>query len=500
MRKKVAIAGIFHETHTFVETQTERSDFHWLEGDEMLSARGSGSPLDGVLELAEESNWDIAPIIDIKANPSGMVVDEVVHAFWDVLISDLKRLTSSGIDGIYLVLHGAMVSESYDDVEGETLKRIRAGTGATLPICGVFDLHANFTASMAEHSNGLIAYCKNPHTDAKAAARKGAAWLDQLMRDNIVSKTYFQQTAIVWPPEGTATSNEPMHGLESRARAYEGQHEAVSAVNVIAGFSFADTADTGVSFSVISSGDQNVAQNVADAILKDLSEYARSNQQLGTPGKLLPLDSILDKVELNSGDNGPILLIEPSDNIGGGAPGDGTEIFRFFMARKLTNTAVIINDPESVEALATVSVGDKCTLAIGGKKNPCDQGPVNTEVTLLKKTDGHFELEDIHSHLASMLGKEITMGPSALLDCDGIFILLTSNATPPFDLGQWKHMEIDPAKLRAIGIKAAIGHKQAYDPIAKASYTVDTPGVCSSDLKSLPFKKIRRPVYPLDEV
>ena len=112
MRKKVAIAGIFHETHTFVETQTERSDFHWLEGDEMLSARGSGSPLDGVLELAEESNWDIAPIIDIKANPSGMVVDEVVHAFWDVLISDLKRLTSSGIDGIYLVLHGAMVSEA----------------------------------------------------------------------------------------------------------------------------------------------------------------------------------------------------------------------------------------------------------------------------------------------------------------------------------------------------------------------------------------------------
>ncbi len=496
MRKNVAIAGIFHETHTFVGTQTERSDFRWLEGDEILSVRGSGSPLDGVLELAEESNWDIAPIIDINANPSGMVVDEVVHAFWDVLIRDLKRLTSSGIDGIYLVLHGAMVSESYDDVEGETLKRIRAVTGATLPICGVFDLHANFTACMAEHSNGLVAYCKNPHTDAKAAARKGAALLDQLMRENISSKTYFQQTSIVWPPEGTATSNEPMRGLESRARAYERQHEAVSAVNVIAGFSFADTADTGLSFSVISSGDQNVA----DTILKDLSEYARSNQQMGSPGKLLPLDSILDKIELNSGDNGPILLIEPSDNIGGGAPGDGTEILRFFMARKLTDTAVIINDPESVEALATVSVGDKCTLAIGGKANPYDQGPVKTKITLLKKTDGNFELEDIHSHLASMLGKEIAMGPSTLLDCDGIFILLTSKAIPPFDLGQWKHMEINPAKLRAIGIKAAIGHKQAYDPIAKASYTVDTPGVCSSDLRSLPFKKIRRPVYPLNLV
>jgi microcystin degradation protein MlrC len=131
------------------------------------------------------------------------------------------------------------------------------------------------------------------------------------------------------------------------------------------------------------------------------------------------------------------------------------------------------------------------------------------EVEFVSQSDGRFELEDPHSHLASMCGTRFDMGLSAVVrqvdarrvgaPRQGLTVLLTSRKTPPFDLGQWRSQGIEPEKLFVIGVKAAVAHRRAYDPIAKASYTVDTPGPCSSDLRRLPYRHIRRPVFPLDE-
>ena len=90
------------------------------------------------------------------------------------------------------------------------------------------------------------------------------------------------------------------------------------------------------------------------------------------------------------------------------------------------------------------------------------------------------------------------MGPCATVRAGGVSILLTSRKTPPFDLGQLRSQGIAPETLAFIGVKAAVAHRRAYDPIAGASYTVSTPGPCASDLTRLPFRHIRRPIFPLD--
>ncbi|MGE3315021.1 MAG: MlrC C-terminal domain-containing protein, partial [Planctomycetaceae bacterium] len=71
---------------------------------------------------------------------------------------------------------------------------------------------------------------------------------------------------------------------------------------------------------------------------------------------------------------------------------------------------------------------------------------------------------------------------------------------PPFDLGQLRSQGIIPESLSAIGINAAVAHRRAYDPIVKGSYTVSTPGPCSSDIRSFPFRHVRRPIFPLDTI
>ena len=94
----------------------------------------------------------------------------------------------------------------------------------------------------------------------------------------------------------------------------------------------------------------------------------------------------------------------------------------------------------------------------------------------------------------------IAMGPCAVVRSAGVTILLTSRKTPPFDLGQYRSQGIEPRDFALIGVKAAVAHRQAYDPIAKAEHFVDTPGPCSSNLRTFPYRRLRRPVYPLDPI
>jgi microcystin degradation protein MlrC len=128
-----------------------------------------------------------------------------------------------------------------------------------------------------------------------------------------------------------------------------------------------------------------------------------------------------------------------------------------------------------------------------------DQGPLDLKVKLLSRSSGHFELEDKQSHLASMCGDFFEMGPCAVVQHGGVKILLTTNKTAPFDLGQWRSQGINPEKLNVIVVKAAVAHRAAYDPITARSFTVDSPGPCSSDLSQLPYRRVRRPIYPLDD-
>jgi microcystin degradation protein MlrC len=161
---------------------------------------------------------------------------------------------------------------------------------------------------------------------------------------------------------------------------------------------------------------------------------------------------------------------------------------------------VIINDPVTVAALADAAPGETRVLEIGGRGSRLDQGPVRLHATFVSRSDGVFILEDKQSHLASMNGVRIEMGPSAVVRSAGVTLLLTSRKTAPFDLGQLRSQGLEPRDFMVIGVKAAVAHKRAYDTVSRASYYVDTAGPCTGNLASLPWKQLRRPVYPLDPI
>ena len=491
---RILLAGFFHETHTFVADATPVADFAIRRGEALMARAGDGSTVDGFLEVAAAEGWSVVPVAEYTALPSGPIEHEVLEAFCDELAAGVAAaLADGGLAGIWLALHGAGVTTGCVDVEGEILARLRTVPGAeALPIFGVFDLHATFTDLMARHASALVGYRENPHTDARESAVLSAELLARCLRDGVVPQMHARRVPLIWPPTGTGTGDTPMRDLEALARRIESGDPEIWAANVVAGFSFSDVPDAGVAFSVATVGGEAEAK----AALDRLADLAMQLRDEGQPAEW-DLDAALRDVRGRSG--GPWIIVEPADNIGGGAPGDCTSVLRGLLAHDISNAAVAVADPQAVAALADAEPGEERRISVGGKRSALDPGPVEVTARLVSRSNGHFEVEDRNSHMVASQGVRYDMGPCAIVTVDDrVTILLSSRKTPPFDLAQWRSQGIDPEKLSVIGVKAAVAHRRAYDKIAAGSYTVTTPGPCTSDLKSLPYKRLRRPIYPLD--
>lgn len=492
-RPRVFLAGLFHETHTFLDGRTNWSDFTVIRGDQLFSVRGDSSPLGGALEEAERCGWEILPALSAVAPPSATVSDDVAEQYWTELATALDNHQAQGpLDAVFLVLHGAMTCESIPDVEGVLLERLRARLKPnSLPVFGVYDLHANVTARMTKHADCLVAYRENPHFDARESSVRAVRLLNRALQENRTPHVLFASPPIVWPPTGTGTANDPMQSLERLARQLEQDHPDFWVVNITGGFAFADTPDTGVSFSVATTGSDAEAREALDQLCK-LAVEKQAEGNVVEP----PVDDVL--AGLPRDEAGLTVLVEPSDNIGGGGPGDCTGLLRALVRHGFQNSAVCLCDAQAVKTLSSYQPGDRVTLPLGGRGSRLDPGPLTLEVQFVRVCDGLFELVDKQSHLASMCGDRFDMGPCAVVTHQGITILLTTNRTPPMDLGQWRHVGLEPSQFSFVGVKAAVAHRRAWDTISKRNVWVSTPGPCSSDLSLFTYRQIRRPIYPLD--
>lgn len=492
--RRILLGALFHETHSFVDEITGLADFTVRRGEELLQRRGDGSTVDGFLEIATTEGWEVVPTVDYTALPAGTVDHAVFARFLAEFDAGLKAaLASGGLDGIWLALHGAMVTTECLDPEGTLLAHIRKVPGCeALPVFGVFDLHANFTAAMAEHASALVAYRENPHIDARDSAVRSARLLARALNEGELPRMLSCNAPVMWPPTGTGTADRPMRGLEALARRIELENPAIWVANVVGGYSFSDVPEAGVAFAVAFTGPEAAARDALDSLV----QVAMELRDFGLPAEW-DIDQAITEILRSPG--GPYLVVEPADNIGGGAPGDGTSVLRAFLRHGVENCAVAIADPAGVAAMAGARPSEIRTLSIGGRGSAIAEGPVEIEAAFVSASNGEFALEDLNSHLAASQGSRFSMGPSAVVRVGGVTILLTSRKTPPFDLGQLRSQGIEPATLKAIGVKAAVAHRRAYDGIAKGSFTVATPGPCTSRIETLPFKRLRPGVFPIDD-
>src|SRR5437868_12388134 len=240
-----------HETNTFSVQKTDmalwrRRDFH-LENEIPAAFRGTRSALGATFEAADKFGWTLVHPVSANPNPSGIVTDD---AFEEITGMITGAVDAKGpIDGALLHLHGAMVSDSYEDAEGEFLARLRRRLGPAAPIVVTLDLHANVTQRMADNANVLIAYRTYPHIDQYERAWQGAELLERAMQGEIRPKTVIARRPMLYGLDHGRTQRGPMAELIARGEALEQSGQAL-AVSVCAGFALANIYDVGPSVTV----------------------------------------------------------------------------------------------------------------------------------------------------------------------------------------------------------------------------------------------------------
>jgi microcystin degradation protein MlrC len=187
------------------------------------------------------------------------------------------------------------------------------------------------------------------------------------------------------------------------------------------------------------------------------------------------------------------VLVDAADNVGGGGAGDGTVVLEALIRAGARGAIVVIADPGAVATAEAAGEGGSFDGLVGGKTDDRHGPPVRLRGRVERIMDGRY------THQGSyMTGSVTTMGRTAVVNVDGITVVLTSLRTMPFDAGQLRALAIEPAAQRIIVVKAAVAWRAAFGEIARRAIVVDTPGVCASNLGWFAYQRRPQPLYPFE--
>ena len=330
---RIAVGAFLHETNTFAPTKATYDDFvhggGWpsmAHGADVLKVmRKINVGLAGFVEAAEANGWELVPTISAAASPSAHVTKD---AFERVMKEMVDGIAAAGpIDAVYLDLHGAMVTEHYDDGEGETLARVRKVIGKDLPLVVSLDLHANVSPEMMEHADALIAYRTYPHIDMADTGRACARHLALMLKTKARFAKAFRQLPFLIPISWQCTNDQPTKGIYQKLAALES--DAVPTLSFAPGFPAADFRDCGP--SVFAYGR---TQADADAAADKLVALVESHEDDFDGRIYSPDDGVRLAMELAKSATRPIVIADTQDNPGAGGDSDTTGMLRALVRNK----------------------------------------------------------------------------------------------------------------------------------------------------------------------
>lgn len=482
---RIAIAGWLHESNSFAPGVTGLESFSLQRGGDLIDQWApSRHELSGMLRGIEEEGAECVPLLSATAVP-GPVVSA---AAWDRIATELlESLDGRQFDGMLLALHGAMTAEQHPDADGELLARLQPRLGPAVPLVVTLDFHANVSDRMAAHAAAILPYQTNPHVDQQEVGRRAAQLLAHLLRKGERCVTSVARPPMLWNILHQNSSCPPLRTPLQQARELERNPSLVSA-GILAGYPYADVEEAGPC-AIASSTESAEAAAEAAAGLAGSLWAARSELQIDLPGAE---QAVCRAVE--SGRH-PVILVDMGDNIGGGSPGDGTLLLRELLRQQAEGWCVVLHDPAGVALCRRAGLGGEAAAEFGGRGDPAQGGPVRVSGRVEQLYSGLWREPEVrHGGLS-----EWDQGESAVLrtERDGI-LLLTSRRTPPMSLGQLTSAGIDPSRRRIITVKAAIAFRAAYEPLGGEIIEVDTPGCTAVNPLHFQYRRLRRPIWPLD--
>jgi microcystin degradation protein MlrC len=501
MAYRVLLAQFMHETNTFSKLPTTLDDYRkrfLVEGEAIVPKfTGTRNEMGAYIDAAAKYGWRPIYAVAANATPSGTLTRQTWETIRDIILNAAKK--AGKLDGVCLSLHGAMVTETEDDAEGALLEALRGIVGPDVPMVATLDLHANATVRMAGNANALVSYRTYPHIDGYDRAEQAAALVQEAMEGRKKPRCLLVQPAMLEGADhGRTTHPGQMRDMLAKADVFE-KEPGINVVSIQAGFTWSDMPYTGPSIAVSyeSSAEaraRTIARELVDEIWRRRGEMKSGYRPISDG--IAAARAGAEGAGARTGERGPLVLADGTDNPGGGGYNDTTPVLQALLDARIGNVAFgTIYDPGTVQQAMKAGVGAEIEVALGGHTDESMGKPVRARAVVKMLSDGIFRNDGPMN-----AGVETQMGPTAVLRIDGIDVVTISNRIQTIDLQVFLSQGIDPRTKDVVVVKSVQHFRAAYGPIAREIIVVDSGGICSPDISRLRFKKLRRPVWPLDGV
>ena len=480
---RVFTATLATETNTFAPMPTGLAAFreggYFPAGQHPAQPTLFSGPLWAARQRAADQDWTLIEGLVAFAQPGGVTTREAWQTLRDELLADLRAALP--VQMVLLGLHGAMVAEGCDDCEGELLREVRALVGPSVVVGAELDPHHHLSAAMLAQADLLVSFKEYPHTDVLPRAFE------------LVDLCVATAAGRIRPAVGVAdcqmisivhTTREPARSFVDRLQALEG-HGGVLSISVTHGFPWADVADMGTQVFVYTDGDAAQAQVLAQRLADELVSL-RDALHVHQPG----IDEAIEQAL--AAPPGTVVLADGADNPGGGAAGDSTFILRRLVERDIAAAALgPLWDPQAVRLAFEAGVGATLPLRLGGKTGPQSGDPLDARCTVRALQHDMA--------MSGLAGTRVALGDCALVQTGGVQVVLISRRNQAMGTDLFTQLGCDLTLQRLVVVKSSQHFHAAFAPLATRVIYVGAPGTVSADLRSLPYQKIRRPKWPLDQ-
>ena len=482
---KIAVAGFQHETNTFAPMRATFEDFlkhdAWpglTRGAALFDAlAGLNLPLAGFMRAAQAAGQELASSLWCSAEPCSFVTRDAFERVAAMLCEDLAR--HAPVDAVYLDLHGAMVTEHFEDGEGEILRRVREIAGAQVPVVASLDLHANITPAMVERADAFTIFRTYPHVDMADTGERAHRLLQRILDGGPLAKAYRQVPYLI-PLSAQCTREEPNRSLYRYVESLDAPERSV---DYACGFPPADIRDCGASV-VAYDRRASEAHSAADGVLARLIEAeARFDNALLSPAEAV-------RAAMANG-AGPVVIADVQDNPGAGATSDTTDMLDALVRGGARGAVLaLLHDPEVAAQATQAGAGATIAARLGGKLGTPGVRPWPGRFRVAALGDGRFTCTG-----EMYRGSRTELGPTALLEvedpyCD-VKVVVGSERFQCLDQAVFRHVGVEPAEQRILVIKSTIHFRSDFDPIAARTLLAAAPGVHPCMLRDLDYRRLR---------
>ncbi len=486
---RIAIAGFQHETNTFAPHKADYPAFVKADGwpgltcgeDLFAEFAGLNIPISGFIEAARRDDRQLIPILWCSAEPSSLVTDDAYERVSSRICESLQAIEN--LDAVYLDLHGAMVVESFEDGEGELLRRVRAVIGPDMPLVISLDLHANLTDAMIEQSDAITVFRTYPHLDMAQTGARAYALLDTILSTGKMV-IGMRKIPFLIPLTSQCTDHEPCKSIYRDLVRLEQSGAAVINAEFAPGFPSADIADCGPAILIHGRDRASVESALDDCLQRIVDAEPQFVSRL-----LSPDEAIRQARRLHS--EKPVVLADVQDNPGGGGTSDTTGLLEALVSNQAKGAVLaMLYDPQVAERAHRSGIGQRLTVRLGAKSGFAGVLPYDCTIEVEALGDGRFTCTgEMYRNI------EAQLGPMALLriiDSDSdIRVIINSERAQCLDLAMIRHLGVEPTEQRILAIKSTVHFRADFDPIAAETLLVCAPGAVSCKLDEIPYRNLR---------